>query len=413
MLQLSEKHLNKVEKTEDPAQKLKKFKKFYSRDSARYAKELRKYWRYKSDSLSNATKVEGYAKQVSQIGNEKVCSTSDLLPNELSDNVQRVHELDSGTLNQRSQELAGKYASDSSQIVSEAFEKADLSQYAGEVNKLQGDSLSSLPTKGAKIVEQELLKREEFGVLNEHQEQFEALKQTPDHYKARMEAYQDTDKLKKEALEKAKEQTISAFMSNQEALSAVQKKISVMQRKYRSVLNSNDLSTAEKRNSLKGEPMRERLLIGGNFNVNSLKPFSLDFSPKIGYKFNKKFVVGIGGSYRYTFGNDTISAKPAIPDNSYGYKAFTSYDIFKNFFAYGEYERMSKEIHDKASDQKSTRWVSGLLVGIGREFSVHKKVNMTVTALYNFLHDSDDAIYQRPLVVKLGFQLSDLAMIKK
>ncbi|UII22649.1 porin family protein [Fulvivirga ligni] len=229
-----------------------------------------------------------------------------------------------------------------------------------------------------------------------------------------MEKYTDADAVHNVGKEEARKRAQTFFANNTQQLEAFQKKMRMLQKKYSALPNSNDLSTAVKRNSLEGKPLRERLLIGGNFQVTSLNPFSLDASPQVGYKFNKKLVVGVGGALRHTFSNDPISTTTDIPNNSYGYKAFVSYDIISSFFAYGEYERMSKEIADN-NDLSATKiqWIDGLLLGAGRRFTVLPKIDMTVIILYNFLHDPRKAVHPQPWQVKVGFQLSELALIKK
>jgi hypothetical protein len=58
-------------------------------------------------------------------------------------------------------------------------------------------------------------------------------------------------------------------------------------------------------------------------------------------------------------------------------------------------------------------WSPAAFLGVGRKFAVHKKVDMTVVAMYNFLHKTGDPIYPRPFVVRFGFQLSEIAFLKK
>lgn len=433
-LQLSGKHLGRIENTEDPRDKLRKFHKFYSKDSSRYAKQVEKYWQQKSDSLLKASQQEEYARQLEQFpldsgavgemiaekGN--VPDSTDLagkLPvtgrfGAVKDSIQNV---DSAAVKEKVTALAKNEIPDSSRIAGAAWEKSGLSGYKDDISRLRTDSLQGMPgqyaQKGAGMVESKFTDRDEVDVFKDQKEELEAMKNGPANYKAQVEQYQDTDKLKEEAQQKAREEMIANIVNHQEELGAVQKKISAMQRKYASVLNSNDLSTAVKRTSLKGKPFRERLFIGGNFNVNNLDPVSIDASPQVGYKFNRKFIAGVGGSYRYTFGKDSISSIPAIPEDSYGYRAFSSYDIFSNFFIYGEYERMAKEIKQAGADETSTQWVEGLMLGAGREFSVHPKLNMTIMVLYNFLYDPQNAIYPKPWTVKLGFHLSELGLLKK
>ena len=59
---LSEKHLKKIESTKDARSKLQKYRKYYTKDSLKAAKRMLKYWRQKSDSLTKAMRKEKLGK---------------------------------------------------------------------------------------------------------------------------------------------------------------------------------------------------------------------------------------------------------------------------------------------------------------------------------------------------------------
>jgi len=120
-----------------------------------------------------------------------------------------------------------------------------------------------------------------------------------------------------------------------EQFDKAQKELTKMKSKYSKVVNSNDMTTAVKRNSLKGKPLGKRLVYGGNFNLSGNDPIKVDLSPLVGYKVNKKLTLGLSGTYRQTFQKELTSGE-AI----YGSRLFANYDIFKNFFAAGEVDQM-------------------------------------------------------------------------
>ena len=393
---LSKKHLKKIENAKDARSKLQKYRKYYTKDSLKAAKRMRKYWRQKSDSLTKAMRKDKLEKATNSyaLNLPKADSTT-------PDSLKAIG------LHKARNQLPGSGQVDEVQSrLKDITGGADLNRdslksYAGRYAQDQAEHL-----------ENRLAQSEELKPLVEQGKTLESLQQTPAKYKQQYEQYADPGALKDQGKSLAENEAADFFAQHAEQLQAVQKKISRLQKKYRSVLNSNDLSTAVKRTSLKGRPFRERLFIGGNFNINTLDPLSLDLSPQVGYKFNTRFVVGIGGTYRKTFA-DTLRVSPAIPAETYGYKAFTSYDVIKSFFAYAEYERMTREVASPNSDTNTTQWVDGLLLGVGRRFSIHPKVHMNMMVLYNFLHDSETAIYSRPWTLKFGFQLSEMALLKK
>ena len=361
---------------------------------------MKKRWKQKSDSLFRATKKQQLDKHTGGL-------------------VQHIPRADSATLD--SLKTAGlqkaKAALPESGALSEMEgQLQDFTGGAGLSSLKNGDSLKSYAGQYAQRevsgLEDRMGSVEELRPLHEQQKKLEDLQQMPEAYRKEYEQYTDQEALKEQGKGLAKEKATDFFAQHSEQLQAVQKKISRLQKKYSTVLNSNDLSTAVKRTSLKGRPLRERLFIGGNFHINTLDPLSLDVAPQVGYKFNKRFVVGVGGTYRKTFA-DTLKVTPAIPAETYGYKAFASYDVIKSFFVYGEYERMTREADVPNSDATATEWVDGLMLGIGRRFSIHPKMYMNVLVLYNFLHEPENPIYGRQWTLKFGFQLSELALLKR
>jgi hypothetical protein len=180
--------------------------------------------------------------------------------------------------------------------------------------------------------------------------------------------------------------------------------------KYREFSSSTDLSDAVKHTSLKGTSLRERLVIGGHFNIVSTKPVSIYFSPQLGYKFNTRFLMGVGMSYRCTFGDSIKNSYYISPTNT-SYKAFVSYDAFKAFYAFGEWEKSG--IERTSNDKTSKQWKNNYFIGIGKRFLVLPKLYCTMTVLYNLNNEDQNPVHPNRFQVRTGFQLSELAMAKK
>lgn len=227
-------------------------------------------------------------------------------------------------------------------------------------------------------------------------------------YKEKADQLQDSTYIKEQAKKKAEELAMRYIEENPAVMEGVQKKMALLMRKYSIMPNSNDLSSAVKRSSLEGKPLRERLYLAANFQVISLEPVSIDFAPALGYKINRSFILGIGGMYRETFTKNRTQLSPDVV----GYKTFTSYDIVRSFFAYGEYANNSPGMKSTETG-KSRVWKPTLFAGFGRKFLIHPKVEMTCLVTYNFLHEENDPIYPRPFMVRVGFQTSQLSMLKR
>ncbi len=378
---LSGKHLKKVERGKSAKQKLKRYHKFYTKDSLKQVRKDKKYWKHKSDSLTKAI-AKGEHLQLPDTLN------IDSLSSALAENA----PLD---------------------IQNEELER--LSSLNGEAGNYR-DALKDQEST-QEFVESEATKslgqNNELSQLGQQKEEVQQLTTMPDTYKQELEGYKEeasslSDKEKQQEIAKARAE---AFLTeNATQLKLLDNAISVLQNKYSKVLNSGDMSSAVKRSSLKGKPLRERLFIGGNFNITSTDPFALDLTPQLGYKFNRKFIIGAGFVYRKTFSSDSIDLA-GVPENATGYNIFTSYDVLNGFFAYSEFNQLS--ISKSENDMNSTTSVTGILAGIGRRFTVHKMIDMNIMLLYNFLHEpGTNALNSSPWSFKFGFSVSELGLLK-
>jgi len=416
-IKLSEKHLNKVEKAESGREKLKKYRKYYQKDSSKQMKELKKYWQAKSDSLSKA-----------QQNNEQLANLKQQLPDStVTDSLKSKAVVKAKAMASQNEEVqaikseADQYSQELT-VAENIGNKDSLKSSArgyGEKRLAQAQSKagSEAGLGDLKKQEEELMKNGALGQYEEYnpEEYTSKMKEEVDveKYKDQVDQYTDQKKVEETAKKQAKEKAVNFFKTKADILTPAQKKLAKLRQKYQSIANSDSLDNAVKKNSLEGKPLRERLFIGGHFNVNSTDPLSIDLSPKLGYKINKRWVIGIGGTYRRTFGNDSLATALNVPKDGYGFNGFTSYDAFRGFFLYGEYERMTKKEKLPNSEEKESNWVDGAMLGVGKKFSVHPKVNMQIIAMYNFLHRTDNALFTRPYTVKVGFSLSELALLKK
>ncbi|MEM9856296.1 MAG: hypothetical protein AAF843_03005, partial [Bacteroidota bacterium] len=89
--------------------------------------------------------------------------------------------------------------------------------------------------------------------------------------------------------------------------------------------------------------------------------------------------------------------------STYGYSAFISHMVFKNFFGYAEGENISRL--KTVQDQSQREWDQTLLAGIGRRFSIAKWLEMQAIVTYNFLHENRDGVYNNPIVFKTGIRI--------
>lgn len=322
---LSPKHLAKVDKGKTVHQRLKKYRKLYSKDSARQIKKLDKYYDKKTDSLSKVLRKE---RRLCELARKKGLPCS-------SDTLKQVKgyaallSADSVTLDSLGREIKTSRGGLAEQLPEgqrgklKTLENKYGSQ-SKEVNQylaLLRDSVSAADTikslavgRGEAMVSQMAEEKlgsagavKEFG---EYEKAVKNIKSTPDEYKKKVEQVQNSEHMKAEAKQKALEEATEKMAENLDKFKPVQQTMGLMKNKYSSLLNSNDLSTGVKARSLEGRPLRERWVIGGSFNIPSTSPLMVDLSPQFGYKIDKLFQVGIGGMYRATF-TDSVKARNA------------------------------------------------------------------------------------------------------
>lgn len=471
ILQLSEKHMRKVLAEDNPVKKRKAYLKYYHKDSLRYVKEVDRYWQAKFDNFNSfvskkkdrINKISGLVEEPLKRLEASMHIRPDMyrFPSELEHRYSKkqleaiyssmryyLKEMSSDTSGVLTRALKSDMAFIASlvelrtpmnlsnqvngvkgfgkRLKKEVNDKLGGSEYLKEANELKGEvsnqlvefkqyeqysnmTPDSLLQVGVNRLEKEA-QNQLMGAagFESYQKQLNQYSQIERQYKGYLNDLQDSTARKEMAKKKAEELAMQYISENPGILEDVQKKMSLLMKKYSTVANSNDLSTAIKRTSLRGRTFSERLVIATNFQLLSIDPFSIDLAPQIGYRFNSLFSLGVGGTYRKTF-NDSI---PTLSPEVFGYKAFLSYDILNSFFAYGEYAQNSPGVTVQEGITKRI-WKPAALLGVGRRFSLHKNVDMTVVALYNFLHSPGDPVYPRPFMVRFGFQLSDVALLKK
>ena len=281
----------------------------------------------------------------------------------------------------------------------------ELHENSGELQKLYNDVNSRENID--KFIDQQAMKMDELAEVHKMSGQTGMMN-------TGMDALSSLDQLKiRESLKnnKIREQTLKKLADKgQEYLSdhleqipEVKEKMMELKKKYSYVGSINDLEHAEKRNSLKDEPLRKRLVLGGNIQVKRAEPLSIDLSPSLGYKFNKKFTAGVTGTWRFAILYHT-KYNFQIPSEMYGYGSYASYRIFNGFFGHFE---MESKCYSKKLDDITTQKIraNGLFIGIGNEYRIYKSLRGTVILMYNTLHN-DQSPDPKPWQIKFGFKIN-------
>ncbi|MFD2033692.1 hypothetical protein ACFSKL_02760 [Belliella marina] len=200
----------------------------------------------------------------------------------------------------------------------------------------------------------------------------------------------------------SKAQKVDHFAGRQHVLEEAQEKIAQLKKKYSEVPDPGDLSTATKASSLEGKRLKERLVFGGTFQLHVDKSTSLDLNPEIGYRLNRKFELGFGGTYRLRVATKDLPQSVKEP-TIMGFRGFARHRLVKSFYVHGEYEGLRSSLTD---DRQTVQdWHYSLLAGIQRRFRLRGKTEGQALILYNF-NSRENPLYNSPWVFRVGFWVS-------
>jgi hypothetical protein len=426
---LSPNHQKKLAAYKSGHKRLKQYYKFYKKDSAQQSKKLDKKYKRELDSAYRANrKQEKLERQLAKRGiilPKKEMSYGDSLTRVLkkywaitkdSTASDSAKQMANGMIKEIALKQAEQYPEYLGAL--KRYQSGDTLSWELLASKIPGfDTLSgvfnSSPQEvfamAEKTAETMLSKAAGAGALGQQFAEAEKLKQLPEQYMNEYRKYSDPEMLETEAKQKAADEAVRVFEEKAD-IGGAQKRISTLMSKYREFSGAADLSDAVRHTSLKGTSLRERLVIGGHFSVVSTKPASIDFSPQLGYKFNTRFFMGAGMSYRCTFGDSIRNSYYVSPSNT-SYKAFISYDVVKAFYAFGEWEKSG--ISRSSNDKMSKQWKDNYFIGVGKRVLVLSRLYFTMTVLYNLNSEHQNPVHPNRFQVRTGFQLSERAMAKK
>jgi len=142
-------------------------------------------------------------------------------------------------------------------------------------------------------------------------------------------------------------------------------------------------------------PIKDRLLVGGGFDLRFGDITVIGLTPLVGYKVTDQLVTGGIFTYRYFKDN-----RPGFnySTTTYGFSPFARYTIFRGLFAHVEYEMLYGEF--RYNDDP--RWVNSFFVGGGYGVPLGDNGFAGLYLLWNLTEDPNYRIYQNP-VVRMSF----------
>jgi len=293
----------------------------------------------------------------------------------------------------------------------------------GDLNSYLNDQLRQLGVPGTKdwkkaakdpeyldkMIDQRASKFAESKYLDEQVGELDKVKKITDNLMKDVpksgETKDLTNKGRKLVIKNAKD-----YMSgHEEKLKSAQTQLTKLKKKYSFVGSTSDMKNARKSKSLKGAPLKRRLTFGGNFNMQRGDPLSVDLSPLLMYKLDKKTFIGVSATFRVKLGVED-QFQTNVTQDVYGYSVIGEYKIKSGFFGYGEFEYLSRPIPDPSNADNTIRqWKEGLLIGIGKQFSFTKGLNARLILTYNTFYNEETTPANSPWSFKFGVCMKKLS----
>ncbi|HEU5148581.1 MAG TPA: hypothetical protein VFT90_17765 [Chryseosolibacter sp.] len=172
---------------------------------------------------------------------------------------------------------------------------------------------------------------------------------------------------------------------------------------------SVDAFSQGEENSLKGLPLKDRIVTGGGLGLGfgSVQDY-FSVSPMIGYRLTARLLAGTGLTYRYT--NYKVT-KPSIKLNDYGVNPFLRFTVYRNIFLQTEFEHLNYEF--PITTVESTRQTfNSFLAGGGFIQPLGERFAFYLMALYNFSYQEQSRYspYDSPIVIRAGINIGALGL---
>lgn len=182
-----------------------------------------------------------------------------------------------------------------------------------------------------------------------------------------------------QAKQRALQQARQYFAQHNEAVQEGQQQLDELKQKYKAVQSEQD--KYERATSLRGEPWAARLLLGSYFQFYREPSFQVDLSPFVGYRFNTRWSVGMGGTYRAAF---RWAASRQVPGSVpiYQGRVFVEREVYRGFALQVAYERSGQSFPVVSPGEKGAVIDQHLLAGIGKSYAITRKIRGTTLLLY-------------------------------
>ena len=287
--------------------------------------------------------------------------------------------------------------------------KGEIGAFQEQVNGFKVDS-TYIEQKAEQLVQDQLSDKAEMDVLAEKgeladdlfKEQFNQVQYLKQLNGARGAASADW------IAKKVKNVSFDKLEEHKDKIAGAQDKLAKAKKKYGEFSNLKELDTLKAYKL--HVPFWQRITPSVNFQIEKKENTGIFFSPQVGYRFNEIITGGLGYTYKIEIEEKFKSL--SLDPSTYGPKGLIRIKAFKSYHGQMEYEylRTSIAIIDEPVNRE---WVSGLNLGVVKEFTFKGAIKGKLQVMYNVLYNEEKAPFQKPLMIRFGIGLELLKSLKK
>ncbi|MVT07724.1 hypothetical protein [Chitinophaga tropicalis] len=158
-----------------------------------------------------------------------------------------------------------------------------------------------------------------------------------------------------------------------------------------------------KPNNMRTKPFLQRLKLGGNLEfkrANNWYPGLTDVGLQIGYQLHEKKTVGIGLSYKASFGSlDHLR----YSHEGIGLRSFLEWKVKDTYYFNGGVEMNHYQSFSNVRELKNWNgWQRSALMGFSRKYKINAKLNGSLQVLYDFLARRQ-APFNSPFLIRFNY----------
>lgn len=141
----------------------------------------------------------------------------------------------------------------------------------------------------------------------------------------------------------------------------------------------------------------DRLVYGGNLQLNFGSFTLIEVSPRVGYRVTDGLITGIGTNFMYLRYAQNLSypGSPAVDFTIWGGNVFASYNLPMGLplAVQGEYEMLNFDVYDYQTFEYERQWVPAARLGGGYFQPLNNRGGgVYFVALYDFLWDRNKSL---------------------